>query len=269
MNRTPLLPSFLWTAIWASGAAVSLAACETEEPNSTTVDGPVALVPSFVPLSVECGSAEPAAPALFRIFNPGNEVLRVTGAAATNGFVVIGELPVEVQPGFAVSLAVRAPAAVIGTDVGGTVKTGKLTLETNDPRGNPEIELRSAIHGANLVLTNAQGMPLPRLDLTSESQSSCPPPASVFVKNTGDKPSVVTVLENDYPIERVSDSSTVAAGASAEFEISPTLGGGCQTAGQVVYQVTGSVCSAAPILQVTQQVGGTSTCFCGGSSSAV
>jgi hypothetical protein len=252
MNRTPLLPSFLWTAIWASGAAVSLAACETEEPNSTTVDGPVALVPSFVPLSVECGSAEPAAPALFRIFNPGNEVLRVTGAAATNGFVVIGELPVEVQPG-----------------LGGTVKTGKLTLETNDPRGNPEIELRSAIHGANLVLTNAQGMPLPRLDLTSESQSSCPPPASVFVKNTGDKPSVVTVLENDYPIERVSDSSTVAAGASAEFEISPTLGGGCQTAGQVVYQVTGSVCSAAPILQVTQQVGGTSTCFCGGSSSAV
>lgn len=265
MNRTPLLTSLLWTSV----AAASLAACETEEPKFITADGPAALVPSTVKLSVECGSAEPAEPARFQIINSGNEVLRVTSATATNGFVVTGELPVEVQPGFAVSLEVRAPAAVIGTDVGGTVKTGKLTLQTNDPKGTPDIELQSAIQGANLVLTNADGAPLPKLDLLSGSQSSCPPPASVFVKNTGNRPSVVTVLENDYPIERVSDSSTVAAGASAEFEISPTLGSECQTAGQVVYEVTGSVCSVAPILQVTQQVGGTSTCFCGGSSSAI
>lgn len=268
MNRTPLLTSLLWTSITVSGAA-ALAGCETEEPKFISNDGPAALVPTNIPFAVSCGAAEQPEPVRFQVINSGNEVLRVTSATATNGFVVTGELPVEIQPGAAVSLQVRAPAAVIGTDVGGSIKTGKLTLETNDPRGASDISLRSSIHGANLVLTNATGAPLPKLDLTSASQSSCPPPASVFLKNTGDVDAVVAVGENDYPIERISDSSTIAAGKSAEFEVSPILGSDCQTAGQIIYQVTGEVCSATPILQVTQQVGGTSSCFCGGSSSAI
>jgi hypothetical protein len=265
MNRIPLLPSLLW----ASVTAAALAGCETEDPSDAGADGPAALVPLNLPFSVSCGATEPPEPVRFQIINSGNEVLRVSSATASNGFVVTGELPVEVQPGAAVTLQVRAPAAVIGTDVGGTVKTGRLTLETNDPSGASEILLSSSIHGANLVLTNAENLPLPKLDLISESQSSCPSPVSVFVRNTGDVKADVTIGENDYPIERVSDSSTVDPGKSAEFEVSPILGDECQTGGQIIYQVTGQVCSAIPVLEVTQQVGGASTCFCGGSSSAV
>lgn len=265
MNRTPFFTSLLWTSV----AAAAVAGCETEEPKFISAEGPAALVPSNVEFSVTCGAEDLPDPVRFQIVNSGNEVLQVSSATATNGFVVAGELPVEVQPGAAVTLEVRAPRAEIGTDVGGTTKTGKLTLKTNDPNGDPEISLRSAIHGANLVLVDSEGMPLPKVDFRGESSSTCPAPVAVFLKNTGDAEVEVALGEVDFPITQVNGTSAIGAGEQIEFEVSPLVGSECLTGGQILYQVTGDTCSAAPILQVTQQVGGTSSCFCGGSSSAV
>lgn len=265
MNRTPFFTSLFWTSV----AAAAVAGCETEEPKFISAEGPAALVPSNVEFSVTCGAEDLPDPVRFQIVNSGNEVLQVSSATATNGFVVAGELPVEVQPGAAVTLEVRAPRAEIGTDVGGTTKTGKLTLKTNDPNGDPEISLRSAIHGANLVLVDSEGMPLPKVDFRGESSSTCPAPVAVFLKNTGDAEVEVALGEVDFPITQVNGTSAIGAGEQIEFEVSPLVGSECLTGGQILYQVTGDTCSAAPILQVTQQVGGTSSCFCGGSSSAV
>lgn len=262
MNRTPLLTSLLWTSL----GAVALVGCDNEEP-SISRDGPAALIPSSLPFTVECG--KPTTSQRFQVINSGNQELLVRGATATDGFVIVAELPMTVQPGAAIVIEVKPPAAVVGTDRGGSVKTGTLTVDTDDPAGTPPIALRATVLGANLELVNAANAPLPRLDLAS-STAACPSPGAVFVRNTGNRPANVTVGDADYTTEQSTGSSDVVAGMRTEFAVSPDGTSDCSLEGSVSFVVpaTASVCTVTPlVLQVTQTTNGSSdVCFCGSTS---
>jgi hypothetical protein len=260
MNRTPLLTSLLWTSL----GAAALIGCDNEEP-SIAESGPAAVLPAFLNFPVDCGKTP--ASQRFQVINSGNEELNVTSAMATGGFVIVAELPMTVQPGAAIVIEVKPPAAVIGTDLGGTTKIGRLTVVTNDPNGNAAIELRAQIRGANLALTDADGAPITRVDMAS-STAACPAPAAVFVRNTGNVAANIKVGESDYAVES-SDSSDVAAGMSSAFQIIPDGTSDCATSGQVNFEmITTSVCTVQPlVLQVTQTTNGSSdACFCGSTS---
>jgi len=63
-------------------------------------------------------------------------------------------MPIFIAPGAIGNLSVRPPAAVIGTDVGGGVKLGALTIGTN--------ELGLGSGSSRAAVTRCAGMPRPR-----------------------------------------------------------------------------------------------------------
>ncbi len=261
MNRTPLLTSLLWSSL----GAAALVGCGGEDP-SIERDGPAALLPSSLPFTVECG--KPATSQRFQVVNSGNQELLVKSASASDGFVIVAELPMTVQPGAAIVIEVKPPAAVIGTDRGGSVKTGTLTVDTDDPSGTSPIALRATVLGANLELVNAENTPLPRLDLISQT-SACPSPGAVFVRNTGNRSANVSIGEANYETELTTGSSDVAAAMRTEFAVLPDASNECAVEGSVSFVVpdTASVCTVTPlVLQVTQTTNGSSDCFCGSTS---
>ncbi len=259
MNRTPLLPSLLWTSV----GVLALVGCDDKEPNYE-VKGPAAVLPAVLDFAIECGVTDPD-PVRFQILNTGDEELRVQSATATDGFVITAELPMTVQPGASIVVQVRPPIAEIGTDLGGSTKMGKLTIQSDDPQGAATIALRAKVQGANLVFTNATDMPVTKVDLAS-STATCAPPAAVFVKNTGNmKVTGLKVAESDFEYDQVG-SSDVVAGGKSEFTIFPDASSDCAVTGTVSFEATGAVCSVS-VLQVTQTTNGSSdACFCGSTS---
>lgn len=259
MNRTPLLTSLLWTSVGVMG----LVGCDDDEPTYVT-SGPAAVVPAVLDFSIECGVTDPE-PVRFQILNTGDQELRVQSATATEGFVVTAELPMTVQPGAAIVVQVRPPMAQVGTDLAGSKKLGKLTIQSDDPQGAASVELRAAVHGANLVFTNAADMVVTKVDMAS-STSTCSGPVGVFIKNTGDRAAkAVIISDSDYPYEQTG-SSDIAAGEKSGFTLLPDVSSDCAVAGSLSFVATGPVCSVS-VLQVTQTTNGSSdACFCGSAS---
>jgi hypothetical protein len=260
MHRNPLLTSLLWGSV----SAAMVGSCGGDEPGKSS-PSPGILVPAVVDFAVTCGEAPKAV--TFRITSVGDQPVFVKSATATGGFVITAELPITLQPGATIAVQVQPPAAVIGTDRGGTAKLGKVTIESDDPEGNAEIVLRANVHGANLALVDAANKPVTRLVMAS-STTACPDEAMVFLHNSGDRPATAGDTAGDYPSARVSESSTVAPGESLQYSISPVLGEGCAPNGEVRYQATGPVCTVLPaVLAVSQTTGGGSdVCFCNSTS---
>ncbi|MBK7534028.1 MAG: hypothetical protein IPI49_01395 [Myxococcales bacterium] len=265
MNRTPVLTSILWISL---GSAVI--GCGEDDEGKDGTSGPSVILPAQVELAVFCGVTAPE-PVRFVVSNSGDKPLSITSATTTGGFKVIADLPNTVQPGATLAFSIEPPAAVVGTDMVGQVKTGKLTVNTDDPQGPSEVVLRAKVGGAKLEFQTMAGAAVPKIDLIS-ADSSCPAPATVFLKNTGTQPVTIGEFGGDYPVEAVVSSAeattpgitaTIAAGASVEYRISANDTEGCVPAGQVTYQVTGGACVSQVVLPVTQQVGGASdACFC-------
>lgn len=262
MNRTPLFTSLLWTAVGAATAA----GCETEEPIDKS-SGPAAIVPAVVELAASCGSTTTEA-VKFQVINSGNEPLQVRSATADNGFVVAAELPATVQPGAAITLSVKPPAAVIGTDVGGSTKMGTLSIDSDDPNGVSKVVLRSRIHGANLVYVDAEDKVITKLAMTSPD-NTCPAPGRFFIKNTGNEEAHVETPAGTYAVTRVSGGDEILAGDKLEFSVSPNSSSDCAISGELTYEATtDTVCTISPVLEMSQLTNGSSdSCFCGASSS--
>lgn len=262
MNRTPLFTSLLWTAVGAATAA----GCETEEPLVQS-NGPAALVPAKVEFAVDCGDPMPEA-SKFQVINSGNEPLQVRSATASTGFIVTADLPISVQPGASITIEVRPAPAVIGTDLGGTVKMGELTIDSDDPNGAAKIPLRAAITGANLVYVDAADKVVTKLALSSAT-NACPAPVTFFIKNTGNDEVHVNTPAGDYPVSKISEGEEILGGAKLEFSLSPDASSDCAVNGSITYTPMANykVCSVASLLQVSQLTNGSSdTCFCGSSS---
>ena len=263
MGRTPTLSAALWSTL----AGLGLAACGSNDQAGHLADaftGPVAGLPS-APLSAtaECGVAMPPTADLV-IANTGGSELVITEAIADGGFAVTTTLPLRIAAGAQGSLAVRPPAAVIGTDRGGTTKSGTLTLTTNEPTPTRTVALSAKVLGPNLAFTDAGGAPITLL--LQSPTGTCPAPLAVFLRNTGTAPLTVgAAVASGFAFGGFS-GGVLEPGASATQQIRPRTDSACTVSDTIIYQVTGNTCGSstaalAGVFEITPQ-GGASTCFC-------
>lgn len=272
MGRTKSLAHLLWSSMAVTGA------CGDDGVNRLP-DGPPAIdaapdeavpipVAAFAPLvtgATTCGEAVPAIVNL-AIENTGTADLVISAADASGGFLVMTTLPITIAPAGTSALEIRPPAAVIGTDLGGSTKTGTLTLTTNEPTPTRTAELAVLVNGANLELRDGAGQPI-ALEFTSDG--TCPAPLAVFLHNSG-----------NAPVEIIGQSSAsgfafggfasgvIAPGASVQQDIRPFTTNACSGSETITYQVTGTtLCngdgsSASLGITATFNITGTSFCFC-------
>lgn len=258
MVRSRTLSYALWSTLAAGCGGDGKAGQLADAPPA----GPVAVLPSpaAVTASAECGVAIPAVAEL-TIGNAGTKELVISAASADGGFTVTTALPVTIAAGAQGKLAIRPPAAVIGTDRGGATKAGTLTLTTNEDGTQARtVALTATVVGANIAITNAAGQPV---TLAFSSASGCPAPQAVFIRNTGNAPAMVgAAMASGFGFDGFS-GGVVAAGAAPTQMVRPVTTADCMRSEAITYQVSGSTCGASTAaLQATFNITGSSTCAC-------
>ncbi len=271
MGRTRDLSFVLWTAL----AGPALAACGNDGTNhlADAPPGdshlPIDTSPHFIvdvttlPLVAACGDAAPPT-ADVTVTSGGGHALVISAASADNGFSVTTPVPLTIAPSQMATISVRPPAAVVGTDLGGSTVTGTLTLTTNDP-GSPTvtIALVSTIHGANISVVDASGSAVTHFSFSSAG-GECPAPQAVFIKNSGDVTVQVGTSAGSHFAFAGFASGDVSGGALLQQTVRPLEQGFCADTQEINYQVTGAVCSDASglTLTATYNMNGASSCFC-------
>lgn len=255
VSRSRWLSGVLWSTTITATACGRLG---FDEPRTTSA--PVASVNALLETTSECGILTPPGVDLV-IKNLGDEDLEVLEATPTGGFAVDAVLPLVIAPGDEVRVAVRPPAAVIGTDRGGDIRSGQLTLVTNDPAATETVvELQTTILGATIAVTDLAMQPV---TLTFVSATgACPAPQLVKLINLGNLP--VTV-DNAGGTGLATGFSTVSLdpGSNTTINVRPETNNACSFTGQLTYTVTGSVCSATPgVLMASVNITGASSCVC-------
>lgn len=268
MRRAPILTAMLWTsaALGCGDPAAPIidAGIVDGVTFDAVVDAPAVMLTyaARVDLAAECGGA--VTPATLTVRNDGGADVTITGLDATAGFTLDASLPLALATGAEVAITVTPPAAVIGTDRGGTEVTGALTITTAEAGALPAtVALVSAIHGANLELVDTLGAPL--ATLTMGGTSACPSPATVGIRNTGDGPATIGVsVASSSPFTFGSFASDVVGpGQTISHQIGVFVLGGCEGTGTVEYTAGGAVCTTTPaVLNVSYSMVGTSSCFC-------
>jgi len=251
--RTRVLARILWSLTGLAG----LAACGRLGFDQDAV----ALVTPPLQFVTECGVAP--APGLVEVTNDGTTLLVIERADTTGGFQVVSTMPLTIEPGATASLELRAPAAVIGTDVSGSTKAGTLTLFTNDSE-TPEhtIDLEARVVGAQIAFDTGGGMTMP-VTLTFSANNMCPGPKGVAIYNNGDRPATFTLTSPSSFAIPVPFAGTLDAGQSGFFEVRVRTSGPCTGAETITYMVTGSVCSAVPaVLDASYSITSVGTCSC-------
>lgn len=275
MSRTPYLSCALWSTV--STLALASAGCGDDELifadarviDATVVDAAaadaslaMATFPATLTTTATCGVAVPAT-ADVAVMNTGSEPLIIASATATGGFTVTTTTPLTIAPGASATLTVRPPAAVIGTDVGGTTKTGMLAFVTNET-GAPTrtVALSATVNGANLALVDNAGAALPAIMFTSGS--GCPVSQEVFLRNTGNLAATVTSPSaSGFGFGGFSPSAVVGAGETINQPVSVSTLGPCTGTATVSYQATGTICTTLPVtLNASFTISGQSSCFC-------
>ncbi len=243
MRHVSWLASLIWSVVTAGAAACGRVGFDRDV---LQIDG----LPLF---ESRCGQATLLAP--ITITNTSDTDLAID-AIATGGFVIETALPLTIGAGDTVQLDVRAPAAVIGTDVPGTVKTGTLTMTAGDVVR--EIPLASTVVGASIAITDEMGGPL-SLDFITEG---CPTPVSARLVNTGTTTARIMFTTSAVELAGFS-SGDVGPSDTVVFTIRPLSGSSCNGAFQVIYTATGDVCDAVPVtLPGTFSINGSSSCSC-------
>jgi hypothetical protein len=284
MRRTPLLSSVVWSTV--SGVTLLLAGCGDDAPSfadarvadapaadatlpdSTTVDASlaVAVFPAEVTtFAAECGVAVPETVDV-TVMNSGTEPLVIASATATGGFAVVTAAPVTIAPGASAALTVRPPAAVIGTDIGGSTKEGVLSFVTNET-GAPTrtVALESTVDGANLELRASSNPAGPALTaITMMSSTGCPSPFEVFIHNTGNRPvQLAQPSASGFGFQGFSPSSSLPPGEYVIAPMTASTDGPCEDQGTVFYAATGAVCTEQPIeIAASYEIVGPKECFC-------
>jgi hypothetical protein len=243
MTRARTLSYVLWS--------IAAAGCSSDDnrvghlPDAPPSDpdapsgNPVLAVGAIPNMSTTCGITPDATDV--PIMNTGDAAL-VISAFATGGFVIVTPLPLTVAVGAQATVSVRAPLAVIGTDRGGQIKTGKLTVTTNEATPIHTIDLSATVQGANLVFTDQDAMPIASITMSGAS-GACPAPVAVFLRNTGTLP--ITVGEASASGFGFSGFTTgeIAPGSSEQQQIRVKTMGICAADVDIAYAVTGTVCT--------------------------
>jgi hypothetical protein len=231
-----------------------------------------AVVKVTVPaMTTECGNA--ASGYQLTIANPGDQPLviakltpkqNVIVAIQATATVVVtnvsftvqsGPLPLTVLPGASTMLGVVPPGAVVGTDIGGTTKTGSFTLET-DTGAISQVDLAATVVGANITITTPATT---TIDMMS-STGACPS-QSVTIGYSGNATAQVTVQVSSG-LGLMGFTSGVVAQAKTT-RVRPITSLQCSASGMTMqYQVSGIVCQTPAVLDVSYEITGTSTCSC-------
>lgn len=277
MARTNDLPRVLWlvTSTWLAGCGRIGFGEADHGDNNPLPDAPVAIdatvikgppVVTVTPPGVQkstCGDA--AGSAQVKIQNTGETDLVITSVTTRDG-VFHAELaaPLTIGPNSDAMIDVTVPAAVIGTDIGGDLKTDQLQFEANvaiEP-----IQLVTKVMGANLVVVT----PAPPASLTFTGTSgACPLPRTATLRNVGNMPVTMAVSPPaNFALSGASGAS-MAGGASTIVTLRPfsAATGACSGVGTVQYQITGAPnCGASgtlgTTLRATYTISGASSCFC-------
>jgi hypothetical protein len=284
MRRTPLLSSVVWSTV--SGVTLLLAGCgddATSFADARIADAPVsdAPVPDAPPadaslavavfpaevttFAAECGVAVPETVDV-TVMNSGTEPLVIASATATGGFTVVTAAPITIAPGASAALTVRPPAAVIGTDIGGSTKAGALSFVTNET-GAPTrtVALASTVDGANLEFRASSNVADPVLTaITMISSTGCPSPFEVFIHNTGNRAvQLARPSASGFGFQGFSPSSSLPPGEYVIAPISAETSNQCRDQGEVLFSATGSLCTEQPIqISASYSMPGDSGCFC-------
>lgn len=251
MSRRRVLSRLLWSVAGAS----SLIAC-----GRLGFEQLGAEVTHVTELALTSTCGQPAAPSLLIITNDRDTPLVIHAAAATGGFGVTTPLPLTISPGADGELAIVPPLAVIGTDRSGTIKTGVLSLSTDEPATPTRtIDLRTTVMGAELEIRDGLGQPV---DLTFSAAGTCPPATAMFLHNVGSLPmSVDIATPSRFALS--SSSASIDAGSSAYIDVRPYTTASCVGSEVLSYTVTGEVCATTPaVLQAAFDITGLGTCAC-------
>lgn len=212
------------------------------------------------PMPAPCGAS--GTPGDVVIASTGSGDLVISAATTSGGFTLLTALPLTIPAGTIASLSVAPPASVVGTDVGGGSKIGVLTLLTNATATAQQtqlVPLTADVIGANVAITDGSGQPL---SLTFAS-TSCPSAQTVFFHNTGNAPATVSSGAGPDFQTRGFPGALVGSDAytSAGVEIYTTSA--CAASGTLAFTVTGTVCTATPVvLQASFDISGSTVCFC-------
>jgi len=221
---------------------------------------------AFPTMAADCGVATPGTQSLTITNTSTTSPVTISGAGATGGFTVLTTLPLTIAPSGTGSLVVRPPASVVGTDLGGSSKTGTLSFTTNET-GNPthDTALTSTVMGANIVFTDtADTTPITSISL--DAADACPAPRSVAIRNTGNVG--ITGFQrsgsdNNFAFQQT-PSSAIAGGAFTTLTVGAYTTNSCSGTDNFEYTwATANVCTTTPaVLGASFSVSGQSFCFC-------
>jgi hypothetical protein len=152
---------------------------------TATGQAPVATIGTPTAMSLQCGSTATASTTI-TVTNSGDTPLTLSSPAVTGNFTLLSTFPLTIAANQSANLQVRAPAAVIGTDRGGTPRTGTLTFATNEI-GTPtrSVSLSAAINGANVDFEYPVGTRVSSLSFTANA--ACPADRVIGIRNSGNQ----------------------------------------------------------------------------------
>ena len=269
MSRTPALTAVLWTTVALTGvgcddndpAIVDAAPADAPAVDSQSIDAATPAVTFLTTAAMQsvCGGGTTSNELLITNVTATDVTLTI---AVTGGFNHDTKGSLTVPASGTATLTLTAPDAVIGTDLGGSTKTGVLTLTADVGGPLPTVALTSTVIGANLTIGDEAG-PATTIALQSAT-SSCPAPRAVFVRNSGNSSTTIfSSGASNFALGSLSPSSDVAAGGSISQSISAFTFSACTGSEQLTYSVSGSVCTTTPlVLSASYTIAGSSSCFC-------
>jgi hypothetical protein len=223
------------------------------------VDGPVAIVVRSLELTATCGELAPAGADL-AVENRGNSELTIQSADATDGFTVTSQFPIVIAPGGKVTIAVAPPRAVIGSDLGDSIKRGTLALGSDSVQPVPPIELTATVIGANIAITGEDEQPVLAFVSTG---NACPVGQRVVLHNTGNATATIdSVSSTSIGVVAPPASAPIEPGGKLIHDIflRTTI---CSGSDEITYVIGGQVCTAVPIaIDVTFDITGVPSCRC-------
>jgi hypothetical protein len=188
----------------------------------------------------------------------------IASATATGGFTVVTAAPITIAPGASAALIVRPPAAVIGTDIGGSTKEGVLSFVTNET-GAPTrtVALASTVDGANLEFRASSDIASkPLAAIAMMSSTGCPDAFEVFIHNTGNRQvQLAPPFASGFGFQGFSPSSSLPPGEYVVAPITASTLGDCEEQGEVQFAATGAVCTELPV-QISASYTIDANCFC-------
>ena len=228
---------------------------------------PLAIFPNQLQVDVGCGATPDPTELVIR--NDGLLPLTISGATASAGYLVNGQLPLQIAANASAVLLVTPPAPKATASVGDK-STGDLSFVTNETDSpTHEIRLNTTLFGGQFEFTDGNGTPLGgSLQLTYLSSDACPDDVRYRVHNIGNL--AFTLIGPTFPAH-LGGSSTKVSGQNVapdqyvELKVggNSATDGACSGSGELSFTVQGSFCGSVPKLSVTwPQNIATSSCKC-------